>query len=186
MKKYQVIYADPPWEYPKGWPAWGGKGERKPLPYPSMNIQDIRAIPIQSLLKKEAYLFLWTTNRYLEKAFGVVRSWGCTPRQTLTWCKTPHGVGPGGMFSVTTEFLIVSQNIREGTNAHGSRTKRHKINTSWFVADRAEHSRKPDIFRDMIEDTCHGPYLELFAREKHDGWDVWGNEIDSDIELEAK
>lgn len=182
-KQYQVVYADPPWEYTSGFPGWGGRGKRRSLPYPSMTLSEIKALNIKSVLKKEGYLFLWVTNKYLEKGFEVVRSWGCVPRQTLVWCKEPIGQGLGGMFATTTEFLIVAQNIREGTNAHGTRTSKQKVNTSWFRQPRGRHSEKPDFFRKVIEKVCDGPYLELFAREKFDAWDIWGNELPNDITL---
>lgn len=182
-KKYQIIYADPPWEYKEGWPAWRGEGKRKPLPYSSMTLDEIKALPVNRFLKNEGYLFLWSTNRYLEQGFEVLRAWGCIPKQTLTWCKKPVGIGPGGMFANTTEFLIIGQKIRQGTNAHGARTKRERVNTSWFLEPKSHHSKKPSKFRELIERTCYGPYLELFAREKTEGWDVWGNEVESDIDL---
>jgi N6-adenosine-specific RNA methylase IME4 len=185
VRKYQTILIDPPWEYAEGWPAWANTSkERKPLPYESMSIEQIKALPVSQLLKNEGYCFLWTTNRYLETAFAVVRAWGFTPKQTITWCKEPNGEGPGGMFSTTTEFLIVAQKIREGTNAHGRRTK-GRVNSSWFVFKRGRHSEKPSGFIELLERVSEGPYLELFAREKRLGWDCWGNEVPSDIDMEA-
>lgn len=176
MSRYATIVADPPWIYSEGSQGWG---KRRPLPYETMTLEAIKALPVASLLEREGYLFMWTTNRYLERAFEVVRAWGCTPKQTLTWCKVPMGNGHGGMFATTTEFVIVAQNIREGTNAHGSRTNRDRVNTSWFQWPRSRHSQKPTAFMDIVQRVAPGPYLELFARTNRLGWDAWGNECAS-------
>ncbi len=69
MKKYKTIVIDPPWKYPEGWPAWNTNGKRKPLDYPTMAVETIARLPIYELITHEGYVFLWTTNRYLEKSF---------------------------------------------------------------------------------------------------------------------
>lgn len=181
MQRYGTIVADPPWEYAEGWPGWG---TRRPLPYAAMTLDEIMALPVGDWAAREGYLFLWTTNRYLEAAFRVARAWTFTPRQVLTWCKPPMGKGPGGMFATTTEFVLVAQRINPGTNAHGPRTRGERIPTSWFQWSRGRHSQKPAAFLDMVEAVSPGPYLELFARPPHRlGWDVWGAESANTIDL---
>lgn len=182
IAKYRTIVIDPPWEHLEGWPAWNNKGERKLLSYPTMTVEQIASLPINSLLEREGYVFLWVTNRYLEQGFFVMREWQCAPRQTLTWCKQPIGQGPGGMFATTTEFIIVGQRINPNTHAHGRRTA-GKVNTSWFQWLRGKHSEKPESFQDIVEQVSPPPYLEMFARRHRLGWHVWGNEVTSDIEL---
>lgn len=181
-KKYRTIVVDPPWEYPEGWPAWNNRGQRKPLNYSQMTVEQIAALPIYNLLEREGYVFLWVTNRYLEQGFFTMREWRCTPKQTLTWCKSPIGQGPGGMFATTTEFIIVGQYINPNTHAHNRRTT-GKVNTSWFEWPRGVHSAKPEAFQDIIERVCPPPYLEIFARRHRLGWHVWGNEVNNDLEL---
>jgi N6-adenosine-specific RNA methylase IME4 len=139
-----------------------------------MTLDEIAALPVSSLIRKEGYLFLWTTNKFLERGFEVCRAWGFTPRQTLVWCKPPNGKGLGGMFATTTEFVIVGQAIREGTNAHGRRTVGDRVDSSWFEWPRTTHSTKPPAFQDVVERVAPGPYLELFARSVRLGWDSWG------------
>lgn len=171
------MVADPPWEYQDGWPAWNYGKKRKLLEYPTMTVTEIKAMPVGQLLKNEGYLFLWTTSRYLESGFSVCREWTCVPRQVLTWCKQPNGKGPGGMFSTTTEFIIIGQRICERSHARGRRTLGKRIETSWFEWPRGRHSEKPDAFQDMLMTVCPGPYLELFARRTRLEWTTWGNEV---------
>lgn len=182
--RYQTIVADPPWPYEEGWPGWGmSREERLALPYPSMTLDEIKALPVRELIKPEGYVFLWTTSRYLEDAFAVARAWTLRPRQTLTWCKPARGEGPGGMFATTTEFVIVAQRIGPRSNARGRRTLGKRIDTSWFEWPRGEHSRKPEAFLDLVEQVSPGPYLELFARRQRLGWDTWGNEAHEHVEI---
>lgn len=185
-RKYRTIVADPPWPYPEGWGRLpGGQGvraavrrgelpqmrERKPLPYPAMALEDIKALPIRDLADSTGcHVYLWTTNRYLRAAFEVFDAWGVRYGQTLVWAKTPMGLGPGGTWAQSTEYVLTG---RIGTLA-GLR----RLDSTWFNwrrMDRA-HSRKPEAFIDMVEQVSPPPYVELFARRHRLGWDVWGNE----------
>ncbi len=181
---YATIVIDPPWEYAGG---FNGFGKRQPLPYESLTVEEIAALPVPRLLAREGYVFLWTTNRYLPDATDIVQhSWGFSYRQTLTWDKGEGSGGLGGMFATTSEFVIVAQNIRPGTNAHGSRTRRVRHAESVLRFPRpSRHSQKPEAFLDLVEAVAPGPYLEMFARRKRLGWDVWGDEVDSDVEVIA-
>ena len=173
MKKYQIIYADPPWKYG----AWGLPSNRpnqthsRPLPYPSMNNEEIKKLPIKSLADENCELYLWATNRYLPIAFEVMSSWGFKYCQTLTWCKVPRG-GLGGIYSPTTEFLLLGR--------IGNAPKKKRIMTTWFEVKRPhnQHSKKPDFFRELIEEVSNTPRIELFARQKTEGWTSIGNDID--------
>lgn len=172
---YRTIVVDPPWQYAEGWPGFAdSRDKRRSLPYSAMTIEEIETLPVARLAAPEAYLFLWTTNRYLERAFSIVRRWTFTPRQTLVWCKPPRGKGPGGMFATTTEFVIVAQRIGEKSHARGRRTLGERLDTSWFTWPRQEHSRKPAGFMAMIETVSPEPRVELFARQPRLGWDSWG------------
>jgi len=182
MRRFRCIAIDPPWEYPEGL-------QGRKLPYETMPISRIAELPVPSLLMREGYVFLWTTNRHLEQAFSVVRNWGCTPRQTLTWCKPLAGVGLGGMFMTNTEFILVGQNIGERSHARTKNTKGHRVGTAWFNWPVAGNSEKPEEFYRIVEKVCLGPYLEMFARDRsplfgtREGWDVWGDQCRSTIDL---
>lgn len=168
---YATIVADPPWEYACGFNGWG---RRRALPYSAMTLDQIKALPVGSLAAYEGRLFLWATDRHLEAAFDVLRAWGFTRQQTVVWCKEPNGKGLGGMFAPAVEFVLVAQKIKPGTHAHGSRTKRQRLDRNWFQWPRGAHSEKPAAFMDTVERVSPGPYVELFCRQPRFGWDHWG------------
>ena len=175
MKKYQIIYADPPWEVKRG-PDWGSNEASRILTYPTMKIADIIKLPIQYLSDENCKLFLWGINKYLPETFEVMRRWGFKYSTMLVWCKNPNGIGLGGTFSLTTEYLLFGVKGRLGAS------KRH--DTTWWLEKRGKHSQKPNKFREIINKTFpNDNKIELFARQKTEGWDVWGNEVESDIEL---
>lgn len=184
MSGYRTIVADPPWAYDEGWPGASTSSKsnmnrahvpdaakvRKPLPYPAMSIAEIAAIKVDDLAESDACLFLWTTNRYLRDAYLIVEAWRFKPSQLLTWCKVPRGIGPGGTFASTTEFVIY---------ARRGKPKTKRTDSTWWSWPRPKnghHSKKPEAFIDMVEQVCPGPYLEMFARRARFGWDYWGNE----------
>lgn len=183
-RKWRCIVVDPPWEYPEGF-------QGRDIPYNTMTLNEIKALPIKTILMREGYLFLWATNKYLEKAFEVMRAWGCTYRQTLTWCKPKNGVGLGGMFTTNTEFVVIGQRISERSNARMKNTTGIREDSSWFIWPKHGHSEKPEEFYAMVERVCLGPYLEIFARDRsplfpiREGWDVFGNQTTSSIKLPA-
>ena len=175
MGKYQIIYADPPWDVKAG-PPWASSGISQSLDYPSMSVGNIAALNVKSIAHENAHLYLWVINKYIEESYNIARCWGFKPSCLLTWCKKPNGLGLGGTFSQTTEHLLF---CRRGTL---KATKR--IDTTWFLGERAVHSRKPMLFMDMIIEVSGDlSRIELFSRRKALGWDCWGNEVESDIEL---
>jgi len=167
---YSTIVADPPWAYDEGWPEYADRaGEHNPrrdLPYQSMAVDEICQLEIPAA--GDAHLFLWTTNRYLEEAYGVVRAWGFEPSQVLIWCKPPRGIGPGGVFSNTAEFVVYG---RRGKPDHHER-----VDSTWWTWPRGRHSAKPEGFLEIVERVCPGPFLEMFARSQRHGWESWGLE----------
>lgn len=94
-KKYQIIYADPPWEVKAG-PRWSSSGKSQDLVYPTMTIEEIMALPVKDIAENDSHLYLWTINKYLEQAYEVARRWGFKTSCVITWCKKPHGLGLGG------------------------------------------------------------------------------------------
>ena len=172
-KKYKTIVADPPWKYG----VWGKGSEKapfgdkaRPLPYPHMTVEEIRALNVASLADENCELYLWTTQKYLPDAFEVLKAWGFKYCQALTWCKTPRGTGQGGVYCPTTEFLILGRK--------GKMPKVKRIDTTWWNIKRTnKHSKKPEFFQDLIETASDAPRLEMFARRERENWDVWGNEV---------
>ena len=180
VMKYKTIVVDPPWQYG----SWGG-GSKKALvrglaneparlPYPSMSVAQIKALPVLTLADDNCELYLWATQKYLSDAFEVLKSWGFKYCQTLTWCKAPMGTGQGGVYCPTTEFILLGRK--------GKMPKVERINTTWWAVKRqSRHSKKPEFFQDLIETVSDAPRIELFARKPRAGWDVWGNEVESSI-----
>jgi len=183
VKKYQIIYCDPPW--PIKIISRQVRPKQLDMPYKTMTLEDICNLPIQSIADdKECSLFLWTTHKYLPKAFEVMDRWGFSYNCTITWNKT-YGFTPFS-FMWSTEFLLYGQLKNKWVRQPGV----GKFKTC-FEHKPLGHSIKPDLFRKVIKGFCgkDKPAIELFARKeeslfnKFDGWDVWGNEVESDIEL---
>lgn len=174
---YRTIVADPPWSYDEGWAPFGPTSRggdrpgRRALPYSSMTVEQIGALGVDQLAADDAHLYLWTTNRYLRDAFDVVGWWGFVPSTVLVWCKPPMGIGPGGAYSITTEFVLYAR--------RGQLPPLSRADTTWFAAPRAGHSAKPPAFLDLVERVAPGPYVELFARAPRLGWDAWGKGYES-------
>ena len=162
-KKYRVIYADPPWSYnDKQDTSYHGGAVKH---YPTMPLEEICALPIPA--EKDAVLFLWTTSPMLEDSFKVIKAWGFKYKSSFIWDKISTAMG--NYNSVRHEFLLIC--------VRGSCVPDVPKRLDSVVSiKRTTHSRKPDEFRQMI-DTLYpvGERLEMFAREAHEGWDVWGN-----------
>lgn len=181
--RYRTIVADPPWPYDGGVSFGGSKDKLHSfgLPYSSMSLDEIAALPIPELADKDAWLFLWTTNRYLRKAVDLIEGWGFEYRQLITWAKL--GASPfGGTFTHNAaEYLFACSrgNPRVLARWPGGNV----ITTTRQGA--GGHSRKPEVFLDLVEHVAPGPHLEMFARRNRLGWDTWGNEALEHVELSA-
>lgn len=181
MKKYSVIYADPPWDVMAGSKQSRKDGDSQKslkLKYHTMSLEEIKSLPVKKIKGSNSVLFLWTINKYLEQSYAVARAWGFEPSTMLVWDETPKGIGLGGTFTLANEYLLF---CRSGTVKAKQRVK----GNHWHLP-RERHSKKPDFFRDMIVNTFGDlPRLELFAREQAEGWDVFGNEVENSISLES-
>jgi N6-adenosine-specific RNA methylase IME4 len=180
MKKYQIIYADPAWQVMAGSKQSRKEGDSQkslPLTYPTMTLEEIKALNVKDIKAKDSVLFLWTINKYLEQSYAVARAWGFEPSTMLVWDKTPKRIGLGGTFTLANEYLLF---CRSGTVKAKQRVK----GNHWHLP-REKHSRKPDFFRNLITETFGDlDRIELFARERHEGWDAWGNEVEGSVDLE--
>ncbi len=163
--KFSTIYADPPWPYSNT--AARGAAENH---YPTLPLAAIRAEPVQHLAAENAHLHLWTTNAFLHEAFDVIRDWGFSYKSCLIWVKPQMGMG--NYWRVSHEYLLLG--VR-GNLRFADHTCR-----SWLSMRRTIHSRKPFVFRELIERVSPGPYLELYGREEQPncGWTVYGNQVE--------
>ena len=110
--KYRTIVADPPWDHSDGTGVNVVTGGITGLPYGTMSLDDIAAIPVRDMsdnVDHDAHLYLWTTSRYLGDAFGIVRGWGFHYAATLVWCKPSRGWSIGGAFQNNVEFIIYAK-----------------------------------------------------------------------------
>jgi N6-adenosine-specific RNA methylase IME4/ParB-like chromosome segregation protein Spo0J len=154
---FQVIVADPPWRYETG----------NGLPYPTMPLEEIKAMPVWDIADENSILWLWTTNAHLRVAFEVVDAWGFEYKTLLTWVK--DRMGTGDWLRGQTEHCLLA--IRgKPVFVNGSYT-------TVIEAARREHSRKPETFYSLVEATCAGGKLEMFSRQLRLGWQAYGNEI---------
>lgn len=174
MTRFSTIVADPPWDVGRG-PEWASNGPSRALTYPTMSVEEIAALPVRDLAEKRAHLYIWTINAYVEETYEIARLWGFKPSTLLTWCKRPHGIGLGGTYVLTTEHVLFCR--------RGVLPAAERVETSWWEWQRGPHSAKPEAFLDLVERVSPAPRLEMFARRNRLGWDTWGNEALSHVEL---
>lgn len=165
---FHTILADPPWDVMQR----GNRGADQH--YPLMTVEEIAALPVRKLASANAHLWLWVTNATLFSGQVVMTAWGFTYRSCLTWVKPGLGLGKYYLRNNTEHLLL-------GTR--GNAPVLYRSQPTWLFAPKQEHSHKPEEQYAVIERCSPGPYLELFARRKRPGWQVWGNEVASDLEL---
>lgn len=182
MNKYNIIYADPPWEF-KTYSA-KGKSRSAERYYPTMTLDAIKNLPVAKIAADDCALFLWTTAPRLRDCFSVIDAWGFTYKSVaFVWVKKNRKSeslfwGMGHWTRANAEICILATK----GNPKRQSAKVHQI----ILSHLEQHSKKPDETRDRIV-TLMGdiPRVELFARKKAEGWDVWGNEVVCDIQLEG-
>lgn len=174
-KKYNIIYADPPWSYK----TWSGKGKKKKTAenhYPCMKKEDIQHLPVQSICADDCVLFLWVTFPCLEEGLELIKSWGFEYKTCgFTWVKRNKKsegffFGCGHWTRANAELCLI---------ATKGKPKRVSAKVRQICDARImEHSKKPPEIRGRIVDLCGDlSRIELFARQHADGWDCWGNEV---------
>ena len=187
-KKYQIIYADPPWSYYNDSAAKQNcttvKGMRRP-PYKVMGSKEIMLLPVNNIALTDAVLFIWSTDYHLEKCMSVIKNWGFQYKTiAFAWQKKNKQGQPVCFMGAYTmksgvELCLLAT---KGKAAH-KLVKKHNVR-GLIETPRLKHSQKPAEARNRIVELLGDlPRIELFARQKVDGWDVWGNEIDSDIDF---
>ena len=184
MKKYQIIYADPPWSYYNDSDAKFDcttvKGMRRP-PYSVMGSESIKKLLVQDISAENCVLFIWSTDYHLEKCLEVIKSWGFQYKTIgFVWNKKCCFMGAYTMKSGIELCLLATK----GKDVH-KLVKKHNVR-SLIESPRQKHSKKPDEVRDRIVELFGNlPRIELFAREKKEGWDSIGFDIDGkDIKKE--
>lgn len=181
-KKYEVIYADPPWQFRVR--SKKGKGRSAECHYPTMTPEEICALPVGKITADDSVLFMWATFPNLREAFDVIDAWGFTYKTVaFVWVKQNKKSdslfwGLGYWTRANAEICLLA------TKGHPKRIGRavHQV----ILSHIEEHSKKPAETRDRIVELVGDvPRVELFARQKTPGWDTWGNEVENDLELAA-
>jgi len=175
VKKYNVILADPPWSFR----AWSNKGMGRSAEqhYPTMRLEDIKALPVSDLAAEDCVLFLWATFPMLKEALEVAEAWGFVYKTVaFTWVKE-NRKSPGLFWGLG---YWTRANAEVCLLATRGSPKRQSAAVHQVILSPVErHSKKPDEVRERIV-TLMGdvPRVELFARQQTPGWDVWGNEVE--------
>ena len=180
-KKYSIIYADPAWEYSDKRDSHPRISGGATSHYDTMSIEEIKSLPVQQITENNCMLFLWATFPNLQEALDVIKAWGFKYKTLgFSWIKTNKNnnrpfFGIGYYTKSNCEVCLI-----------GVKGKPIVVNnkiSSVLFSTKQQHSKKPDIVRDKIVQLCGDlPRIELFARTKIHGWDVWGN----DPKLESK
>ncbi len=166
----RVLVADPPWPFRDRLPG-GGRGAAKH--YDLLSIDDICNFELPELAD-DCYLFLWRVASQVWEAYDVVSAWGFKEKTELVWRKlTTHGklhFGMGHHLRAAHETCIVATRGKPKPLVRNIRTI--------FDAPVGKHSKKPDLFYDLVEQISGGPYVELFARRQRPGWVCLGDEME--------
>ena len=184
MKKYQIIYADPPWRFGNSVYQDNNRDNRHlHEQYQTMTIEQLKELPLANISTDDCALFLWTTDFHLPFCFDLFKEWGFKYRTiAFVWKKvTKNGKTCANLGAWTMKNTEICLLATKGNMFN----KRQVKNIFQLVeAERTKHSKKPQEVRSSIE-MLFGELnrIELFAREKHEGWDVWGNEVVSDVVL---
>ena len=174
-KKYQIIYADPPWSYYNDSDAMPNcttvRGMRRP-PYFVMSSQHIKELRVRDISDDNAILFIWSTDYHLQKCLEVIESWGFKYKTIgFVWNKKASFMGAYTLKSGIELCLLATK---------GDIHKLVKVHNVKSLIERARerHSEKPGVVRERIVELMGDlPRIELFARQKVDGWDCWGDEV---------
>lgn len=179
MNKYKIIYADPPWSYSDKRKGSLGGAENH---YKTMSITDIKNLNISSITDENCILFLWVTFPLLQEGLDTIKAWGFKYKTLgFSWIKLNKKNGKpffgiGHYTKSNCEVCLI------GIKGHPE-IKSNKI-SSVIIEPRTEHSKKPQTIRYKIVELMGDiSRIELFARQKIEGWDVFGNEVVSDIKL---
>ncbi len=179
-QRYAVLYADPPWDY-QGQTQHGGKGIADTggavRHYPTLTLADLKRLDVPNVTADDALLFLWSSSPHLDQAIDLLKAWGFQ-WATVGFVWDKQRVNPGFYTMSQCELCLVGKRGRI-PKPRGARNVRQLVS-----ALRGEHSEKPAEVRSRIDAMFPTqPKLELFARNTTPGWHVWGNEVESDVQL---
>lgn len=178
--KYRCLVVDPPWDQCKTGKRAVRPNQTEILDYPTLKHEEISKLPIDEWAADESFLWLWATNSrskssgkpILEHAFELMEGWGFRYYTLLTWTKKT-GPCPFGPYQITTEHCLFGYRGR----CSFPRESLGKMRTA-FEGETSRHSEKPTSLYQNVKNHFPGPYLDVFARRRHESFDVWGNEVE--------
>src|SRR5689334_12020104 len=176
-QRFATVLADPPWQFINRTGKVAPE-HRRLSRYGTMTLEEICALPVETVLEPTAHLYLWVPNALLPEGITVLRAWGFQYKSNIVWHKVrkdggSDGRGVGFYFRNVTELLLFGT---RGKNARTLSPGRTQVN--FLRTRKREHSRKPDEQYKIIESCSWGPRLEMFSRGTRPGWTVWGNQAD--------
>jgi len=171
---YQTILADPPWRFNNNTGKVAPEHKRLSR-YPTLSLQEILDIPVNSVADETCHLYLWVPNALLSEGLETLKKWGFTYKTNLIWYKIRKDGGPDGR-GVGFYFRNVTEVVLFGIKGRMRTLKAGRTQVNLLSSRKREHSRKPDELYSIIESCSPGPYLELFARGNRQNWDSWGNQ----------
>ena len=184
---YQIIYADPPWSYNKRKATKTKFGGGAMGHYDTMTIEDIKALPIEDLASDNAVLFMWATFPKLQEGLDVIKAWGFEYKTlAFSWHKQNRDgslfFGVGSYAKSNCEVCLMGTRGRVGIKPDPRYPDKLVVQShcvsSAINSERERHSKKPIELRDRIVELFGDvSRIELFARERVNGWDAWGNEL---------
>lgn len=187
--RFGCVMADPPWRFQNRTGKVAPEHKRLAR-YPTMELDEICALPVADHLEDRAHCYLWVPNALLPEGLKVLEAWGFQYKSNIIWEKVrkdggPDGRGVGFYFRNVTEILLFGVRGKDVRTLPPGRSQVNYMEAEEPDGDvlktrKREHSRKPDEQYKIIEGCSWGPYLELFGRGKRDGWTVWGNQADDD------
>lgn len=190
-KKYNIIYADPAWEFKRTLATCHNKNGTVNLKqvkigdnYNVMLTNDICKLPVKNIIADDAVLFLWSTDAHLEEAIKVINNWGFKYKTVaFNWLKKEKS----GIQSCHVGYWTCKcgEICLLATKGNMSKYLKKRNTRQLVEATRGKHSEKPNEVRQRIVDMFGDelPKIELFAREQKKGWDVWGNEVENSIDI---
>jgi N6-adenosine-specific RNA methylase IME4 len=175
-KKYNIIYADPPWSF-KNYNNAKSRTNADHF-YDCMSLEDIKELPVESLADKDCVLFMWATDPLLNKQIEVIDAWGFKYKTVgFYWVKENKNKEKNRFWKGTGYWTRANPEIC--LLATKGKPKRVSNNVDRLVAaTRGEHSKKPLMIKYKIVELCGDlPRIELFSRSHTLGWDAWGDEV---------
>lgn len=175
MTKYRCIVIDPPYPQPMTGAFKSRHSRPKKLPYKTMTIPQIKALPISDYAEPGCHLWLWTTNKFLRDSYDIMDVWGFKNLSICTWIK-PSGLG--AWFANTTQHVLFGYYQKCQFNK-----LRWRPTHFYGVVKPGQHSKKPESFFELVEQISDNPRIEIFARETRPGYDFIGDELGKPIEV---